>query len=496
VRLAAAALGNVRRERGPTNRRAAGTGADMSDDLWRLGAGELAALIAKREVSSSEVVEAHLGRIAAVNPALNAVVRILADEARAGAAAADRQVVAGEPLGVLHGVPVTVKENVDVAGTPTTHAVAAFAEAVVPTDAPLVERLRNAGAIVMGRTNLPDFGLRVHTDSSLHGLTRNPWDPTRTTGGSSGGEAAALASGMTPLGIGNDIGGSLRNPAHCCGIASIKPSAGRVPSATVLPPEDSPLAFQLMATDGPMARNVADVRLALSVIAGVHTRDPGTVPVPLELPRPDRFRVAVMANPPGSAVDPAIAAGVQRAAEALADAGYDVVDATPPVFEEATEVWAAWLLTELRVLMPLLQTVMGPDALTFLGHVDHLVPVLDVDQFVDVLVRRRTIARQWASWQDEHPVLLCPVWTQPPFEHGFDIASADSAAATVDMIRCVLPANLLGLPAAVVPSGVSDGLPHGVQIVGARFRDDLCLDAAGAIEEALGTITPIDPVTT
>ena len=206
----------------------------MADELWRRGALELAGMIARKEVSSREVVQAHLSRIDEVNPRLNAVVRRLDDTALAAADAADAAVAAGGALGVLHGVPVTVKENIDLAGTPTTQAVVAFADAIAPIDAPLVERVRAAGAIPIGRTNLPDFGLRVTTESSLHGNTHNPWHPTRTTGGSSGGEGSALASGMSPLGFGNDIGGSLRNPATCCGIASIKPTTGVVPFATVI----------------------------------------------------------------------------------------------------------------------------------------------------------------------------------------------------------------------------------------------------------------------
>jgi amidase len=200
-------------------------------ELWRKGAVELAKLISDREVSSREVVQAHLDRVEAVNPHLNAIVRLLPGEALAAADAADRAVADGSALGPLHGVPCTVKENIDVAGTPTTQAIPALAEAVAPVDAPQVERLRAAGMIPIGRTNLPDFGLRVHTDSSLHGLTRNPWNPQRTAGGSSGGEAAALATGMSPLGLGNDLGGSLRNPAHCCGIAGglqhLLPAHGR-----------------------------------------------------------------------------------------------------------------------------------------------------------------------------------------------------------------------------------------------------------------------------
>src|SRR4051794_38134299 len=253
-------------------------------EIWQLPATELAQRIARRQLSSVEVVDAHLARIDAVNPALNAVVRVLADEARAAAVKADQKLAAGETIGPLHGVPFTVKENIDMAGLPTTWGVPALAKAVVPVDAPVVERMRAAGAIPIARTNLPDMALRVHTDSSLHGLTRNPWHLGRTAGGSSGGEAAALASGMSPIGLGNDIGGSLRNPANACGIASIRPSAGRVPDAGFVPLEDALMASQLMAVNGPMARTVADVRAGLAALNGHHPRDPWSVDVPLSTP--------------------------------------------------------------------------------------------------------------------------------------------------------------------------------------------------------------------
>src|SRR3981189_2052985 len=254
-------------------------------EIWQFSAAEMARCIARRELSSAEVVAAHLARIDAVNPALNAIVRVLADEARAAAVLADRRLKAGETVGPLQGVPFTVKENIDMAGLPTTWGMPALAQAVVPADAPVVERMRAAGAIPIGRTNLPDMALRIHTVSSLHGLTRNPWHSGRTAGGSSGGEGAALASGMSPIGLGNDIGGSLRNPANACGIASIRPSAGRGPHAGHAPAEDRMLAVQLMNVQGPMARRIADVRLGLRVLMGAHPRDPWSIDAPFAGPQ-------------------------------------------------------------------------------------------------------------------------------------------------------------------------------------------------------------------
>jgi amidase len=460
-------------------------------ELWRHGAGELARMIAAGEVSAREAVDSNLERIAAVNGHLNAITVVLAEEARAAADAADR---AEGPRGPLHGVPFTVKENIDVAGTATTQGLVALEQAVAPVDAPQVERLRAAGAIPIGRTNLPDLGLRIHTDSSLRGLTRNPWDPGVTAGGSSGGEGAALASGMSPLGLGNDVGGSLRNPAHCCGIASIKPTPGRVPHATVIPPEDLGPAMQLMAVEGVMARTVGDVRLGLEVVAGWSARDPESVPVPLELDRPAARRVAVIPEPPGGDTHPEIAAAVRRAADALANAGYDVVEAVPPDYEAALDIWGRWLFADIRAQEELLRQVMGPDAMRFLDYVDPLYPPLDAAGLVNALVERRRIHRAWSAFLEEHPLILSPIWAQPPFPHSWDVESEANAAATMRLMRPVMPANLLGLPAAAVPAGQAAGLPAGVQVMAERFQDLLTLEAAEAIEAALGVQTPIDPV--
>ncbi|HET6550300.1 MAG TPA: amidase [Solirubrobacter sp.] len=460
-------------------------------ELWRLSAGELARKIAAGEVSAREAVESSLERIEAVNGHLNAITVVLADEARAAADAADR---ADGPRGPLHGVPFTVKENIDLAGTATTSGLPALAEAVAPVDAPQVERLRAAGAIPVGRTNLPDLGLRVHTDSSLRGLTRNPWHPAVTAGGSSGGEGAALASGMSALGLGNDVGGSLRNPAHCCGIASIKPTPGRVPHATVIPPEDLGPAMQLMAVEGVMARTVADVRLGLECVAGMSPRDPQSVPVPLEVERPSSRRVAVLADPPGGDTHPEIVAAVRRAADALAGAGYDVVDAVPPDYEAALDVWGRWLFADIRAQEDLLRQVMGPDALRFLDYVAPLYPPIDAAGLVAALVQRRQIHRVWSEFLAEHPLILSPIWTQPPFPHSWDVESEANAAATMELLRPVMPANLLGLPAAAVPAGTAAGLPAGVQVMAERFQELATLEAAEAIERALGVATPVEPV--
>jgi len=464
-------------------------------ELWRRTAGELAGMIARGEVSSAEVVEAHLARIAEVNPRLNAVVRVLADEARAGAAESDRQVKAGAPLGRLHGVPITVKENIDVAGLPTTNGLPAFAGIPAPVDAPVVERMRAAGAIPIGRTNLPDMGLRIHTHSTLHGLTRNPWGETITAGGSSGGEGSALASGMSPLGLGNDIGGSLRNPAHACAIASIRPTAGLVPDAQTIPGADRSLSFQAMAVQGPMARRVSDVRLGLEILAGAHPRDPWSFDPPVRRPAAP-CRVALVAAPPGGTTHPAVEAATRRAADALADAGYEVVEACPPRYEQVVEDWLTFLGTDLAAVMDQMRPIMGPEGLQFVDTAfTHSPPLRDAAALSHLMTARDGLARDWAVFMAEHPLLLTPTWSTPPFEHGFDVRDEASTLAVLSLMRPVVVANYLGLPSAAVPAGLdpATGAPIGVLVGGRRMADFACLDAAEVIEARLAPATPIDP---
>ncbi|MGI9645762.1 MAG: amidase [Ilumatobacteraceae bacterium] len=465
-------------------------------ELWQMGALELARQIRSGQASSREVVEAHLARVDKVNSELNAIVRLMPEEAMAAADAADRAVTDGGALGPLHGVPCTVKENIDLAGTPTTQGVVALADAIAPVDSPTVTRMRAAGAIPFARTNLPDLGLRVHTDSQLHGLTRNPWNPDVTAGGSSGGEGSAIASGMSPIGLGNDIGGSLRSPAHCCGIASIKPSSGVVPMATVVPPEDMMLSSQIMVVEGPMARRVADVRAGLKILAGPDVRDPRSLPVELTDTTPmERLTIAVMPDPPAGATDPGIASAILSVADRMHDAGHHVVEATPPDYEQVIDLWQALLVADVRANRELLDTVMGDGAKQLIAAFDEVAPPTASPATELLHAERFRIQRAWSQFFVEHPVLLSPTWAQPAFAHGADVDVNSGTEMMVDTIRPVVHANLLGLPAAVTPAGVSDGLPVGVQVIGDRFTDLRCLTVSHEIESLVGTLTPIDPVT-
>lgn len=339
----------------------------QTNSLCSKGAGELATMIRTRQISSSEVVDACLGRIGEVNPRLNAVTVTLADSARAAAAAVDRAIAAGTPVGPLAGVPFSIKENIDVEGSATTWGVAALAGQLAPTDAPAVARLREAGAIPLARTNLPDFAFRWDTVSGRGGRTFNPWDATRTAGGSSGGEAAALAAGMTPLGLGNDLGGSLRVPAQMCGVASLRPSRGRVAHSAATQPWPEPMAMQLTNCQGPMARRVADLKLASGILAAPDARDPRWVPAPLHVPPATRpVQVALARNPAGLGVDAHVRAGIDRAADWLADAGYDVVDAEPPRITDVAASWFHAIWADVALMLPGMQPTTGAEEGRFL----------------------------------------------------------------------------------------------------------------------------------
>jgi len=464
-------------------------------ELWQLSALELADKIRTKQESSREVLEAHLARIDEVNPHLNAVVRRLDDEAFAAADAADAAVAAGAVLGRLHGVPCTIKENIDVAGNPTTQGVVALADAIASIDAPTTARMRAAGAIPFARTNLPDFGLRVHTDSQLHGLTRNPWNPNVTAGGSSGGEGSAISSGMSPIGLGNDIGGSLRNPAHCCGIASLKPTVGVIPMATVVPPQEMPISSQLMVVEGPMARTIADVRAGLEILAGQHPRDPRSVTAVLDDAAPgERMKIAMLPEPPGGRTDPGIANAIRSVGDLLSNAGHDVVEVVPPDYETVIDLWGQMLIADIRQQQELLSLVMGEGGQKVLANLERGLASTDLAGVLASHVERYRVMQTWSAFFAEYPVLIGPTWALPAFEHDADL-DPDLTETMTDTIRPVVIANLLGTPAAITPAGIVDGLPVGAQVMGDRFSDLRCLTVAGEIESLVGTFTPIDPIT-
>lgn len=463
--------------------------------LWRFSALELAEAIRSRQVSSREVVEAHLRRIDSVDPSVNALPVVLAEEALAAASAADRKVADRGVLPRLHGVPFVVKSNIDVKGTPTTQGIRAFADAYPLMDAPIVERMRQAGAVVIGRTNMPSLAVRWHCESELYGPSANPWDPSRTAGGSSAGVAVAVATGMSPFGLGNDGLGSLRHPAQCCGIAALKPTFGRVPQDSTCAGADvASIGAELVSVNGPMARRVADLRVAFEVIAGPTWRDPWSVPAPLRGPGVvGPIRVALVADPAGRGTASQVRDGVLKAARALEEAGYLIDEVEPPSIEAAAKVCLAMLNTpDIQALWTAASALMPPGARDFLAQFYQYAGDQDPVAAMNAFAVRHSLMRAWGEFQETHPLIVAPVCTEPPFRAGTDLTER-RVGAEIESMRMVAAVNALGLPAVAVPVGIADGLPQAVQLIGPRYREDLCLDAAEAVETRLGILTPIDP---
>jgi len=471
-------------------------------ELWQWDAVDLAAAIRSRKVSSHDATMAVIERMQAVNPKINAVVRDLSDEARVAAHAADDAVRRGERLGPLHGVPVTIKENVDQAGLPTINGVVAFKELTASEDSPPVANWKKAGAVIVGRTNAPAFSLRWHTDNDVHGPTLNPWSKARTPGGSSGGASAALAVGIAPLAHGNDYGGSIRYPAYTCGLAGIRPTMGRVPAFNATASVERAATNQLMAVNGPLGRKVRDVRIGLAAMSGRDARDPIWVPAPLEgAPAVTPIRVALVVQPKGQFTHPAVAEAVRRAGKALADNGYAVEEVDPPAFEAACRVWRKLVFTETRHLtFESIEKMGDAQARKSAGLWMEIQPDISLKEYMQGLAEVLTHRRAWSVFMETYPLVVGPNSGDLPFEVGFDCKDVETFRHVLDAQALMTVVNMLGLPSVAVPVGTTpaadapQGLPLGVQIIAPRFREDLALDAAEIVEAVHGVATPIDPV--
>jgi amidase len=391
---------------------------------------------------------------------------------------------------------VTTKSVSDAKGMPTDLGASAFAGNIAAEDGAPVRNLRAAGAILMGRTNVPCMSLRWCTQNALHGRTLNPWAPALTPGGSSGGAAVALAVGIGPLAHGTDGGGSIRYPAACSGVVGLRPSHGRVPGYNPSARSEAAFGGQFMVAHGPMARRVRDVRLMLEALSAADHRDPWWMPVPLAGPAaPTPIRVAMCADPMGSGVDPASAEAVHAAAKALEAAGYVVEEVNFPDFAAVSARWFDIAADQRDHLSAVYEKVADADSLA--AH--HLVASgqrrFDTGRFRAALAKRTFYARRWAEFTHRYPIVLGPSASAPPFPYGFDVAGPAEVDEMFRIIAPMLLAPVLGVPAIAVPTGLADGVPISIQIHGARFREDLVLDAAEVVERACAMPTPADPRT-
>jgi amidase len=468
----------------------------MQGELWRWQACDLAHAIRTRQITSREAVTSCLARLAEINPRVNAVVDLLADEALAAADAADASAAKGEPLGPLHGVPVTIKINVDYAGRATTNGVAAFRDRVARADSPPVANWRKAGAIIIDRTNVPPFSARFFTANALYGRTLNPWDADRTPGGSSGGAAAAVATGICPLAHGNDRAGSIRYPAYACGVMGLRPTLGRVPTFEPSAPEEPSITTQLTHVQGPLARSIRDLRLGLHTMAERDARDPWWTPAETggggaTYP----MQVAMVARIAGVDIDPAVSSAIMQAARWLEDAGYRIEEAAPPRFEEAARLFFTLVRSEEKPSTTKAIEQLGDDALrraraSTMAYASEL----DFEGYVKAFATRAAILRDWMLFFERYPLLLMPVSWQRPFPVDFDQGGDEAVARMLSAHHPMLAVSTLGLPGLSLPTGLADGVPVGVQLVSGRFREEACLVAGEIIEARQPVATPIDPV--
>ena len=450
---------------------------------------ELAVLIRTKKASSAEVVDAHIERIEEVNPTLNAVAQLTAEQARAGAKRADDALASGESWGPLHGVPFTVKDAIEIEGVVSAGGTLGRRSYVPERDATVITRMRGAGAILLANTNVPELCLAGETDSLVYGRTNNPYDTSRTPGGSSGGEAALIASGGSPLGLGSDVGGSIRQPSHFCGIAGIKPTTGRIPTTGHWPALDGLLGslFEI----GPMARRVEDLALAMPILSGPDWRDPYAAPMPLGDPADvdlSSLRIASFTDNGVASADADTTAIVESTAEVLVETGAGVESARPTGIERSQEIFNALLRSDagagVRDLLREAGTTETHPLLQQIQERQGSSP-LSAAEFGDLLITLDRYRSTMLSFMEGHDAVICPVWATPAIPHGtfFDEVWPDSSFS--------LQFNLTGWPGAVVRAGTSSGgLPIGVQIVARPWCEDVALALAGHIEQALGGWQP------
>ena len=456
--------------------------------LTRLSAAEMAQMIRAKTISPVELVEAHLDSIRRFNPQINAFVTVDGSRALSAARLAEEAVLRGEKLGSLHGVPVTIKSSIDVAGLRCETGSRLRAGNIPTTDAPLVARLKNAGAIVLGNTNVPEFLMAYETDNLLYGRTNNPWDLDRTPGGSSGGESAAIAACCSAGGVGSDGGGSIRVPAHYTGICGLKPTPGRIPATGHFPASAGP--FAQLGVVGPLARTIVDVQLLFEAMAGPDIGDPSAAPVPVRRPSEQEvrtIRVGYFEDDGHNPATPETRAAVRAAAKKLKDAGFDVSPFRSDALAQARELW--WQLFGLAggfVLGPMIkghESEISPLLKEFIGIV-HSDPPLTLESFMNTLLGRDHLRPQFLAQMEQFPILLCPVCSVPAFRHGERKWTIEGRSVEyLNAMSYTQWFNLLGNPAAVVPVGRSpERLPIGVQVVGRPFCEEYVLAIAAEIE--------------
>jgi Asp-tRNA(Asn)/Glu-tRNA(Gln) amidotransferase A subunit family amidase len=463
----------------------------MSELTFR-SAVSMAEQIRQKKLSPVELVEAHLARIEKLNPKLNAFVQLDAEGARRQARAAEEGVTRSEKLGPLHGVPISIKSSIEVTDMKCEAGSKLRAGFVAPKDAPLVSRLRKAGAIILGTTNTPELLMAWETDNLLYGRTNNPWDLSRTAGGSSGGEAAAIAAGCSAGGVGSDGGGSIRVPAHFSGICGLKPTPGRIPATGHFPTSVGP--FALIGVVGPMARTVSDLKVLFEVMQGPDDGDPSASSVPVRWPSGSdlkKLRIGYFEDDERTPVTAETRATVRAAAEALKRAGFQVEPFRPEGLEQARQLWWQFFgIAGGMLLQPMTKGRQADLSPILKQHLSQVAaePSHTGQTLLDTWIMRDVLRMQVFTQMREYPILLCPVASIPAFRHGERSWEIDGKTVQyLDAWSYTEWFNLLGTPAVAVPFGHSnEGLPIGVQIVARPWEEELVLAVAAELEAQRG----------
>jgi Asp-tRNA(Asn)/Glu-tRNA(Gln) amidotransferase A subunit family amidase len=462
------------------------------NDLIFLSALSMVEQIRKKTISPVELVNAHLTQIENLNPRLNAFVQVDAEGARRSAREAESRVMSNSPLGLLHGVPLSIKSSISVAGL-RCEAGTRLREGFIATqDAPLVTRLKDAGAIILGTTNAPELLMAWETDNLLYGRTKSPWGLERTPGGSSGGEAAAIVAGMSAGGVGSDGGGSIRVPAHFCGICGLKPTPGRIPSTGHFPVSAGP--FASIGVVGPMARTVADLQILFGAMQGPDVGDTNAAPVPVRWSSDvdtRKLKVGYFEDDGRTPVTAETRAAVRTAAEALRSMGFQVESFQPQGLEEARQLWRKYFVVAGGMLIaPMFkdrESELSPILKQFLEW-SAAEPAPTAETLLHAWIRRDTLRAQFFTQMEQYPILLCPAAAIPAFRHGERSWRIEGNSVDyLDAWSYTEFFSLLGNPAAVIPVGhSSEGLPIGVQIVGRPWEEEQVLSIAAALENECG----------
>lgn len=450
-------------------------------------------MLRESRISPLELAEEHIRAIERLNPRLNAITDFDAERVREQARSLQ---TLKRPRGPLFGLPVTIKSSISVAGYRCEAGSAVRRGAVAQQDAVVVARMRTAGAIFLGTTNCPEFLMGYESDNSLYGKTCNPWDVATTAGGSSGGEAAAIASGMSAAGFGSDSGGSVRVPAHFTGICSLKPTSGRIPAAGHVPPCYGP--FSILGAVGPMARTIADVSFLFSTLCGQDETDANSAPIPLRTVSEADLKAVSIGYFEDDGLTPVTAetrVAVQDAVRALERRGFRPRPFRPKNLEAARKLWCKFFVRcGAMFLRPLLnghEEQLSPTLLDFLA-IAHREPPLTGDEVLQLWAECDHLRGQLLREMREFPILICPACAIPAFRHGERSWNVEGTQlAYLDVMRYTQWFNLLASPAAVVPvSRSTAGLPIGVQIAGRPYEDELVLGVANAIDKEFGFVAP------